>query len=291
METNMLSNYLIPVEDGEVMRSSGPWAEEKLDYLKRYIDVFETAMRSRFSHRFYIDLLAGPGKNLVRNPKKILLGSPLLAITAKYPFTGYYFVDIDDLNIAALRTRCSAADQNYLINIVHGDCNSLVEKIVANVKRYDSESLNLAFLDPAGLELQWNTVAKLGTIRRIDLIINYPQNAISRNIRQAFESPNLTVIDQFFGSSDWRNIYKRYSKKPKLSSIHREFMDFYKSRLATLGYQEIKRDDETGDEPLMHNAQKKVPLYRLLFASKNELGVKFWQDITKRNVHGQKRFF
>lgn len=39
-----MNNYLIPEDDGLLMRPAGAWAEEKLDYLNRYINVFETAM-------------------------------------------------------------------------------------------------------------------------------------------------------------------------------------------------------------------------------------------------------
>ena len=35
---------LNPVEDGHCLRPSGGWAIEKLDYLRRYIDAFETSM-------------------------------------------------------------------------------------------------------------------------------------------------------------------------------------------------------------------------------------------------------
>ena len=67
-------------------------------------------------------------------------------------------------------------------------------------------------------------------------------------------------------------------------------MDYYKQKLQELGYKEVFRDDEVGDEPLMRNA-KKGPLYRLLFASKHPLGQKFWRAVTRRDVHGQTRLF
>jgi three-Cys-motif partner protein len=80
--------YLKPEEDGLLARPSGLWANEKLDYLARYIDVFETSMRGHWSARNYIDLLAGPGKNQMRETGTFTLGSPLLALTTRYPFTG-----------------------------------------------------------------------------------------------------------------------------------------------------------------------------------------------------------
>lgn len=67
---------------------------------------------------------------------------------------------------------------------------------------------------------------------------------------------------------------------------HRPLINHYKSKLKKLGYAEVKDDEEIWTEPLMRN-QKNAPLYRLLFASKSELGVKFWKDITKIKRSGQ----
>jgi hypothetical protein len=75
-----MGTYLQPQDDGLPTRESGSWVVEKLDYLKRYIDVFETSMRDKlWRRRHYIDLFAGPGKCSV--PKgAVYLGSPLLAL-------------------------------------------------------------------------------------------------------------------------------------------------------------------------------------------------------------------
>ena len=39
--------YLRPEDDGLPMRPSGSWVAEKLDYLRRYVDMFTTSMRSK----------------------------------------------------------------------------------------------------------------------------------------------------------------------------------------------------------------------------------------------------
>jgi hypothetical protein len=44
------SNYLEPVADDLPTRDSGAWVAEKLDYLERYIDVFETSMHKKCVH-------------------------------------------------------------------------------------------------------------------------------------------------------------------------------------------------------------------------------------------------
>ena len=71
-----MRNHLEPRSDGLPLRPSGKWALEKLDYLKRYIDVFETSMRNKWKIRNYVDLLAGPGKIWVRETGEVALGSP-----------------------------------------------------------------------------------------------------------------------------------------------------------------------------------------------------------------------
>lgn len=279
--------YLKDVDDALPMRKTGRWAREKLDYLSRYINVFETSMRSKWPYRNYIDLQAGPGKNRIRETGKVFLGSPLLALTTQYPFTGYYFVEFDSEMAEALQTRCAASTLSDRVHLTRGDCNQVVDDIVAALKTTENQSLNLAFLDPEGLELQWTTVAHLASIRRIDLIINYPQGGLSRYMPKAITQDEDTSIDLFFGTREWRTLYQANTGM----GLHRQLIDLYKQKLFALGYKDVRRDDEVGDEPLIRNSRRNAPLYRLLFASKHALGDKFWRSITRRNLWGQRGLF
>lgn len=282
--------YLQPVPDGLLTRPSGKWASEKLDYIRRYIDIFETSMRSKWHQRNYIDLFSGPGKNMVKDSSEILLGSPLLSLTTKYPFTGYHFSDLDHKSVDALKLRCTSSPLCSQIQFYAENANSVVSSVVAQIKHSSPRSLNLAVLDPEGLELEWTTVSSLGSLR-CDLIIHYSQSGLTRFIGKAFESDDETVIDRFFGTRDWRSIYVLWHDKPHRTGMHRELIDHYKDRLQSLGYQEVKQSDEIGAEPLMRNSRRNAPLYRLIFASKHPLGDEFWQKVTKRDRYGQKRMF
>jgi len=279
-------NYLEQIDDRLPMRSSGAWAEEKLDYLARYINGFETSMRSKWPVRNFIDLLAGPGKNKIRETSAILLGSPLIALTTPYPFTGYFFVDRSEENTRALNQRCTVSPIYDRVNIRTGDCNKEVDAIIRKIKPDDSRSLNLAFLDPEGFELQWATIEKLASVRRMDLIINYSQMGIERYISQAFNSSKQTKVDLFFGGNEWRTIYATWQGK---SELQRRLMDHYKAKLRDLGYTEVFRGEGVGTEPLIKNQEKNVPLYSLIFASKHNLGHKIWKSIIRKNVYGQTR--
>jgi three-Cys-motif partner protein len=165
-----------------------------------------------------------------------------------------------------------------------------VDQIVTELRHDEDRSLNLAFLDPEGLELKWATVAKLASIRRMDLIINYPEGGLNRFLGRAASSTEQTAVDAFFGSRGWRAAYQE-SQAQGEPNVHWRLIEFYRSRLHTLGYREVLRGDEVGDEPLMRNVEKNAPLYRLLFASKHPLGHKFWTAITRRNVDGQQLLF
>lgn len=148
-------SFLQPRDDGLPLRSSGQWALEKLDYLRRYIEVFETSMRQGWSVRNYVDILCGPGKVQIRESGTITFGSPLLALTAQHPFTGYYFVDANPDNTAALRSRCDASPLGERVRIYTNDCNVVVNEIVAELRETQQQSLNLAFL-----EKDWNLLGR-----------------------------------------------------------------------------------------------------------------------------------
>lgn len=285
----IMYGYLKPEDDGLAVRRSHIWATVKLDYLSRYINVFETSMRKKWPIRNYIDLLAGPGKNLIMETEQTVLGSPLIALTTEHPFTGYYFVDANAHNVAALTERCSASMEREHTYIFAGDCNVMVNSIVTALQADEMRSLNLAFLDPEGLELQWTTVARLASIRKMDLIINYPEGGLNRYMRKAVSMNTTTSVDSFFGGREWRDIYLKYQRSSR-TPLHRDLLDLYKGNLRGLGYQEVVRGDEIGDEPLMRN-KKRGPQYRLIFASKHALGHDFWHAVTRRDVFGQKRLF
>lgn len=288
--------YLEPVDDGLPMRPSGRWAKRKLAVLARYITTSTIAMKNKpWRRRFYIDLQAGPGKNCVKSNKhcpkvnpEIFLGSPLLAITSGAGFTDCFFVEQDAVLADALRTRCSSAPNAESIIVLTEDCNRAVDRIVDRIRQVDAPpysrtdwpSLSLVFLDPEGLELNWSTVKKLASLKRADLVINFSLGSLQRNATQAWELPlGSAQVDLFFGTTEWRNI----PRKPKGSMPSAEWIGFYRKRITEFGYRHwgtpVSVKNDHGRE-----------LYRLLFASKHELGAKLWEDAWK-NAPVQRSLF
>jgi three-Cys-motif partner protein len=291
-----MNDYLLPIADGLPVRESGEWVKEKLFFVKRYIDIFEVAMRGKnWRRRIFIDLFSGAGKCVIRNTNEHLVGSPIIALQTKYPFTDYYFGDLDSGNIDALRqrtTNCSVPKGN--VHFMVGNANSKVIDVCNDIQRFDKQYLqgifpciNLAFLDPEGLELEWETIAKLASMKRMDLIIHYSQNGLTRNLNKCYSTEKDTVVDRYFGDRNWRVVYQSALSKRESIGIHRSLIDYYKSKLSDLGYVVINDSYEIAREPLIRNTQKKAPLYRLIFASKHSLGNKIWNEVTNIDIHGQ----
>lgn len=290
-------HFLKPEADGLICREAGPWVEEKLYYIQRYLDVFITSMRKKAWRSIrYIDLFSGPGKCQIKGTNKVVLGSPLLALTANFPFTEYVFSEASLPIYEALRTRCQAFTGDAQIHSLLGDGNTIVDEVVDRIQTYDQKfirgqwpSLNFAFLDPEGLELNWQTIEKLGQVQKMDLIFYYSQGGITRNLENYDDSEKETSIDKFFGDRQWRVIYRDGKNKGYNNGrIHRDLLDYFKSKLSKLGYVDVFEGD-TNAEPLIRNTQKNAPMYRLIFASKHPLGHKFWNQINQKDVYGQQR--
>ena len=273
----MTHQYLMPTDDSLAMRESQDYAKDKLTILNGYLARFTTAMKDKQWRALnYIDLEAGPGKNGLRPSGEILLGSPILALTTRYPFANLFLVEKGNSEYKALEERIGASDRYSSVQLYNEDCNVAVDKIVKDIRQIDMEyipgvwpCLSLAFLDPEGLEVKWDTVEKLANMQRMDLIINFSTNGITRNAGQLVESEEDTVIDRFFGTREWRSIYRR-TRSSGGPSVRRELIDFYLSRLNEMGYVETKPQE------LEFKNQRNVQVYTMIFASKNDLGIKFW---------------
>jgi three-Cys-motif partner protein len=274
------------VEDGLPLGDAGEWSREKLFYVKRYIEIFTKAMRNKWIMN-YIDLFSGPGKSRIGKSDEIILGSPLIALTTQYKFFKYYFNDNDEIKINALKTRCASSDVNHKVDFSCGDANISVTKIVKEIQESDSrrsKSLSLAFLDPYGLHLNWATIETLAKIK-CDILIYFTDMGLKRVMPNQYQSEKTNLIDNFFGSKDWRKIYEDYRKGEQFHLI-RSLLDFYKNQLKELGFENYE-----SPEPEIRSSKKNAPLYRLILASSHIRAHEFWEEATKRDFYGQKKLF
>lgn len=275
--------------DGLPARAGGIWTREKLSYLEKYASAFMTAMSPKRSQGLwerlvYLDLLAGPGRDIDAETNEEFNGSPLIALAVKPKFDHLFLADKDSKNIAALEARIPSEDRNR-VTILRGDCNVLIEQVMAQIS---ARTLGLAFVDPQGFEVHFDTLAKLAK-RRIDLLYLFPSGiGVRRNWRQSIASPK-SKFDKFWGGPDWQElpaVKQATGDSTNVTSdkILKSFVVAFREKLVRAGFQ---FQDEA--VPLFTNT-KNAQMYHLLYLSHDRAGLKIWNGIKKIAPGGQRGF-
>ena len=267
----MPTGDLVVGSDGELTLTVGRWAKDKLFYIKRYCDIFNTGMKEKWAVRTYIDLFAGPGKCLVETTKEEIEGSPLLALSCKVPFTHFFFNDIQPDVIKSLKTRV-AFYRSANVVCFNKDCNLVVDELL---QKLPPASLDFCFIDPFRWEISFNAIRKLTEKRRMDLAITFHVGSMKR----VAHNPPQELLD-FFPDRSWQQEYEKAAAMGKLKG--HILLEAYKRGLANLEYKDIR-------DYVLEVNRRNVPLYYLIFASKHRRGADFWDKIAGRSEAGQLR--
>lgn len=257
-------------EDGLPVQCVNEWAKQKHDYIKRYLEATH-GVRGKFvrdSGAAYVDLFSGPGKARVASTGEIIDGSPLLAVKIdRQPFTDIVLCEYSKVNISALETRCAGQKR---VTVVPGDCNENVRNIIPKIP---PNGYNVALIDPFHVgNLDFSTIVHLASVKRMDLVINFPIVDVRRNWDKTDR------IERFIGLSadSWG-----FDVSPRMAP---KILALFQKQLTGLGYQ----DQQIRAPQIMNEGN--TPLYHLVFASKHALGSQIWQSISSIEPGGQRRF-
>jgi three-Cys-motif partner protein len=262
-----------PVDDGQCIPTVGQWSSDKHYYLARYIDAFTTSMHEKWGGLHYIDLFAGAGIERLEESKVLEWGSPMLAARTRFPFSQLHLCEKSKVKHKALATRLSQVGSDP--QILCGDANERVDEIVRQVPTKDT--LSLAFLDPYGLHLEFETLRKLSDIRA-DLIIFFPDHIDAlRNWEMHYLRDSNSNLDRCLGAgADWR---ARLGATP--TERHAEALrSLYVDQIRSLGYCEFE---------YQRINMKGHPLYVLIFCSRSNVAAKLWRRISDKESNNQRR--
>jgi three-Cys-motif partner protein len=114
----------------------GRWSEDKLGLLKKYLEAYVRIMKNQpwCKGFYYIDAFAGTGKPKIKDEERFIDGSPRCALTIKYPFTGYFFIEKSDWRIKKLES-LEKEFSNLKIKIINDDCNKVLLDFVINLPK------------------------------------------------------------------------------------------------------------------------------------------------------------
>lgn len=272
-------DILTPLEDdGLVTPLIGLWGERKYRLVVTYASIFAKAMKHHWDTRVYIDLFSGPGRSRIEGTDRIVPASPLLALNISHKFDLYIFCEQDPERISALKQRVDRNHSDTDVKYVEGDANLLTNKILEILPAYGKSKrvLTFCFADPYNLKnLRFHTIRVLAK-RLMDFLVLIPTGMdATRNWDLVYTKSDNKVVDDFLGTSVWREAWQE--AKAKRQSVDIFLTDFYGEQMRKLKY--IYSGSHTTE--LIRLPDKNVPLYRLAFFSRHDLGERFWKDVKK----------
>ena len=270
-------DYFIPAQDdGLISNLIGPWAEDKYRYMGMYAEMFSTGMKNKWPRRLYLDLFSGPGYSRVRDTDKVVLGSPMIALSLPDPFDEYVFADENPEALDALRTRVGRLDRKVPVTYIPGDANIAVARIVELVSATPSKrTLSFCFLDPYKLNIHFQTVQRIAEGRSVDFLILLALYIDANRNIQWYVGDDNSTIDLFLGDGTWRPRWKTAERAG--NSIVQFLANEYSTRMAQIGYLPMAIDDMIK----VRTTEKRLPLYYLAFFSKHQKGLEFWGQVKK----------
>ncbi len=284
---NLCEKYSQP--DGlPTWEEAGQWTKDKLYFWKRYIDITTNAMCGERGRRafpdglVYVDLFGGAGVcTLKGRSKRRFPGSTIIAAHAPRPFEKIIVCEKNPSLADACRARLAKTAVADRCEVLIGDCNQLVDEVVRKIPK---RALTLAFVDPKALDVEFSTVATLSRNARVDFVILFTDALdINRNAEHVYRSDPNSNLDTFLGpDSNWREELDKL-EHPNHVTRRKLFAEIYQRQLARLlGF-------KCFEEKVM--TSKRLPLYRLVYASNDNLGLKFWKDALKEDSGGQRDLF
>jgi three-Cys-motif partner protein len=272
----------------------GNWTDEKLErvrkYLHAYTTIFNANPRAQKLHTIYVDAFAGTG---YRNPSNIsdqtflfdlvqeenqsfLKGSARIALEVEPPFKEYVFIERDpDYACELTRLQREFAGRRSNISVISQDANAYLLEWVRSTTWDKTRAV--VFLDPYGMEVEWNVIRALGRTEAVDLWILFPLGvAVNRLLTKAGPPPErwARALTRSFGTEEWQDVFYPSQKVLTLfgeKEIHLKEADFEKIEEFFLSRLETAFA-AVAPKPLALTNSKNNPLYLLCFASANPKG-------------------
>lgn len=152
----------------------GPWTERKLEAFSKYVWSYLTIMKKHpYWKTIYFDGFAGSGtREEQKNPglmqqlritveeEKTYKGAAERVLGLKdLSFDYYYFIDKNEKSIKKLKDKLGEKYKDKTIVFRSGDANQQLLELSSALKTNDFAAL--VFLDPFGMQIDWNSIAEL----------------------------------------------------------------------------------------------------------------------------------
>ena len=284
---NGICNIIESEIDNLPIRCVGEWAYEKICRLTKYFGIFTVGMKNKWKNINYIEICCGPGRCVARNSAQEMDGTALAILN--HPAIKYLkkaiFIDIDRTVIDTLNSRIKMCGKEDIATALRGDYK-YTSSIDFQLGDLDTNSLNLLLIDPTDCSVPFSTIEHLsGKYKNLDIIYNVAIGTdVSRNIR------NSVLYEKYVNS---KNKYQAFlgdenyfsnqhviaaAKQHDIKALRISFINTLRESLKRIGYHFVDM------KSVLH-------YYYLLFASKHEKGLEFWEKANKIDPKQQYMLF
>ena len=270
-----------PVEltdDGLLNYERGPRAQRQIAIVRAYLSTLsEDLIKEGAARRMFVQLFSEPGLYRNRVTLEWFRGAALHALTLS-GFNYYVYSSLNSQILATLRRRYDTyfARSNGEAYFLGGNCNDLARGIVSEIELFRLTSKHPHPVDATfciyqgDVQVRWETLVAISRLPQVNLIFYYPLDALNRQMPIAYGQRAETVVDAFFGSKAWRDLYARSFGRVR----HDLLFPYFCERLAQLGFTEAISDSNLN---LMEPPGEEEPdFYRLLFLHKQPKEKSFW---------------
>ncbi|NLH98947.1 MAG: three-Cys-motif partner protein TcmP [Chthonomonadales bacterium] len=287
----------------------GPWTEDKLEIVERYLEAYMTIMRgNEKARRFtttYVDAFAGPGLRQIATSAgepglfdgqddgeitEFYRGSAYRAMSISLPFDRYVFVDSDRTALEELKQLIRERFSDLKATVHLGDANEVLPRWVKTLSPFDRA---VVFLDPYAMQVEWNTIEVLSEAKGLDLWLLVPIGALMRLLpHEPPPSAWVRRLDRFFGSHEWYDrVYMHQSHNTLFGPEENVERLASPGRLAEYMLERLSGPFKfVLKTPYLLYNSKGACLFMLCFAATNkkggELAVKIAGDIAGKHRHG-----
>lgn len=263
--------------DGEYTPEVRIWSLEKYKLVGTYCDIFTSGMKGKWDQLVYVDLFAGAGYAKIKEDGKTYLNGALIAMSIPNKFSKYILCEMDPQRFEALSKRVKRDYSHLNVELIHGDSNKNLDKVVKAIPPFGigNTLLPFCFVDPFSLNLNFTTIKYLGENKKMDfLILQALHMDANRNFDNYIKSESNTISD-YLGIKEWRELFEKDGVIYRKDFV-KFLSDQYQEQMKKLGYQTTK---------LVHHIksnEKNLPLYYLAFFSKNSRGEDFFKKVQAR---------
>jgi three-Cys-motif partner protein len=271
----------------------GHWTSEKLEVLKKYLRAYRMAL-SKQTHfqTMYIDAFAGSGYINVSNTcspsaeeqitfdnfsdesaDRLIQGSASAALEVDPPFHKYLFIEKKKMFVRDLQgLRERYPERAETISIKAAEANTSLRDLC--IKTDWSKYRAVLFLDPYGMQVQWDTLKTVANTGAIDLWYLFPLGiGVSRLLKNdgRISETHQMKLDDIFGTTQWREAFYEKARQTSLfensaqlekTANFNKIEDFFLERLRTIF-------PKVADKPIRMINSRGNSLYSFCFAAGN----------------------